>query len=214
MRVPSQSDPAIADPAVFSGIAVKSANKIGTNVVNRLNEDVGNVENIVIDVLTGRIVYALLSFGGVLGLGEKLYATTWKALRFDKEIKSTCSTQTGNRSSSHQASIKNPGPIYGQLEPACASVLRLCTGMGCVVERLCQSEMYSHSWCFVCRRVVRVCYPQGVMNSASKTPPTWSSSPPMSSKLRRAALYAYQDSMLQVLCRATVSWPKPIDRHI
>lgn len=87
MRIPSQSDPAIAEPAVFSGIAMKSANIIGINVVNPLKEDVGNVENIVINVLTGRIVYALLSFGGVLGLGEKLYATTWKALRFDKEIK-------------------------------------------------------------------------------------------------------------------------------
>ena len=70
MRVPSQSDPAIADPAAFSGVVVKSANIIGTNVVNRLNEDVGNVEDIVIDVLSGRIVYAVLSFGGFLGLGK------------------------------------------------------------------------------------------------------------------------------------------------
>ena len=85
MRVPSQSEPAIADPAAFSGVVVKSANIIGTHVVNRLNEDVGNLEDIVMDVLSGRIVYAVLSFGGFLGLGEKLYAVPWKALRFDKE---------------------------------------------------------------------------------------------------------------------------------
>lgn len=87
MRDPSQSEPAIADSAAFSGVVVKSANIIGTNVVNRLNDDVGNVEDIVIDVLTGRIVYAVLSFGGFLGLGEKHYAVPWKAMRFDKEIK-------------------------------------------------------------------------------------------------------------------------------
>ena len=52
-----------------------------------MNEDMGNVEDIVIDVLTGRIVYAVLSFGGFLGLGEKLYAVPWKALRYVKEMK-------------------------------------------------------------------------------------------------------------------------------
>lgn len=81
------SDSPIVDPAAFSGVAVKSANIVGTRVVNRMNEDMGNVEDIVIDVLTGRIVYAVLSFGGFLGLGEKLYAVPWKALRYVKEMK-------------------------------------------------------------------------------------------------------------------------------
>ena len=81
------SDSPIVDPAAFSGVAVKSANIVGTRVVNRMNEDMGNVEDIVIDVLTGRIVHAVLSFGGFLGLGEKLYAVPWKALRYVKEMK-------------------------------------------------------------------------------------------------------------------------------
>lgn len=87
VSAPSHSDAAIADPAAFSGVVVKTANIIGTNVINRLNEDVGNVEDIVINVLTGCIVYAVLSFGGFLGLGEKLYAVPWKALRYDREMK-------------------------------------------------------------------------------------------------------------------------------
>ena len=61
-------------------------------VVNRLNEDVGNVEDVVIDALNVRIVYAVLSFGGFFGLGEKLYAAPWKACVTTRKCKSMCST--------------------------------------------------------------------------------------------------------------------------
>ena len=40
----------------------------------------GRVEHIVIDVQRGRIAYAVLTFGGFLGLGEKLFAIPWNAL--------------------------------------------------------------------------------------------------------------------------------------
>ncbi len=66
MSDPGQTDPAITDPAAFSRVDVKSAKIIGAMVVNRLNEDVGNVEDVVIDALNGRIVYAVLSFGASL----------------------------------------------------------------------------------------------------------------------------------------------------
>ena len=82
MSDPSQTDPAIMDPTAFSRVNVKSANIIGTMVVNRLNEDVGNVEDVVIDALNGRIVHAVLSFGGFLGLGEKLYSVPWACTEF------------------------------------------------------------------------------------------------------------------------------------
>ena len=92
MTDPGQTDPAIMDPTAFSRVVVKSANIIGTMVVNRLNEDVGNVEDVVIDALNGRIVYAVLSFGGFFGLGEKLYAVPWKAYVTTRKCKSMCST--------------------------------------------------------------------------------------------------------------------------
>ena len=82
----SQSNPAIADPAAFSGLAVKTSNIIGTKVVNRQNEDLGKVEEVVIDVFNGRIGYLVLSFGGFLGMGEKLYAVPWKALHYNKDL--------------------------------------------------------------------------------------------------------------------------------
>lgn len=82
----SQTNPAIADSAAFSGLAVKTSRIIGTNVVSTKNEDLGKVEEVVIDVFNGRIAYLVLSFGGFLGMGEKLFAVPWKALHYDNEL--------------------------------------------------------------------------------------------------------------------------------
>jgi hypothetical protein len=41
-----------------------------------------------IDIPSGRVAYAVLSFGGVLGMGNKLFAVPWSALRVDEDEKS------------------------------------------------------------------------------------------------------------------------------
>jgi hypothetical protein len=46
----------------------------GTEVVNSAGESLGEIEHIMLDVPGGRIAYAVLSFGGFLGVGEKLFA--------------------------------------------------------------------------------------------------------------------------------------------
>lgn len=56
---------------------------IGTNVVNAQNESLGNIEDVVADAASGRITYAVLSFGGFLGMGDKYFAIPWEALRFN-----------------------------------------------------------------------------------------------------------------------------------
>lgn len=56
---------------------------IGNAVVNRDAEDLGKVTEIMLDVLGGRVSYAVLSFGGFLGMGNKLFAVPWAALRLD-----------------------------------------------------------------------------------------------------------------------------------
>lgn len=81
----NQSNSPIADPVAFSGLAIPTDNIVGTKVVNRQNEDLGRVEEVVIDVINGRIAFLVLSFGGFLGVGEKLYAVPWKALHYEKE---------------------------------------------------------------------------------------------------------------------------------
>jgi sporulation protein YlmC with PRC-barrel domain len=55
----------------------------GDKVVNRQKEVLGTIEHLMIDVEKGRIAYAVLSFGGFLGMGDKLFAIPWSALRVD-----------------------------------------------------------------------------------------------------------------------------------
>jgi hypothetical protein len=46
----------------------------GDKVVNRQKENLGTIEHLMIDVETGRVAYAVLSFGSFLGMGDKLFA--------------------------------------------------------------------------------------------------------------------------------------------
>jgi sporulation protein YlmC with PRC-barrel domain len=56
----------------------------GDNVVNKAGEDVGKIDEIMIDTSTGRVAYAVLSFGGFLGMGDKLFAIPWSRLSLDE----------------------------------------------------------------------------------------------------------------------------------
>jgi len=53
---------------------------IGADVENRQGEDLGDVTDVVIDPQNGRVAYAVLAFGGFLGLGEKYFAVPFAAL--------------------------------------------------------------------------------------------------------------------------------------
>jgi len=54
----------------------------GARVHNQTGEDLGKIEEIMLDPDTGDIAYAVLSFGGFLGMGDKLFAIPWRALQF------------------------------------------------------------------------------------------------------------------------------------
>ena len=56
---------------------------IGNDVSNHLDEDLGDIKEIMLDVASGQVAYAVLSFGSFLGLGEKLFAVPWSALTLD-----------------------------------------------------------------------------------------------------------------------------------
>lgn len=62
---------------------VVSASKIiGEAVENRQKENLGKIHELVIDAKEGRLAYAVLSFGGFMGMGNKLFALPWKAFEF------------------------------------------------------------------------------------------------------------------------------------
>jgi len=59
----------------------------GNKVVNADGDDLGDMEHIMLDVPSGRVAYAVLSFGGFLGMGDKLFAIPWHALILDADNK-------------------------------------------------------------------------------------------------------------------------------
>jgi sporulation protein YlmC with PRC-barrel domain len=54
---------------------------VGLPVYNPNNQDIGKIEDLVISPATGRVRYAVMSFGGFLGVGNKLFAVPWSELR-------------------------------------------------------------------------------------------------------------------------------------
>ncbi len=68
---------------VISASSVK-----GSNVWNYTGEKLGNIDDVMFDMESGRITYALLSFGGFLGFGDKLFAVPWAALEPNPDEKS------------------------------------------------------------------------------------------------------------------------------
>jgi sporulation protein YlmC with PRC-barrel domain len=59
----------------------------GDSVKNSAGEGLGKVDEIMIDIPTGRVAYAVLSFGGFLKMGNKLFAVPWDVLAVDEDQK-------------------------------------------------------------------------------------------------------------------------------
>lgn len=55
----------------------------GTDVYNMAGEKLGTIEDLVLDKINGSVQFAVLSFGGFLGLGDKHYPLPWSALNYD-----------------------------------------------------------------------------------------------------------------------------------
>lgn len=86
-----QQTPIIRDPQDTShgpGPEIMAARTLdGNDVYNLSNEKLGSIEDIMLDVPQGRIAYAVLSRGGILGMGDKLFAIPWNALTLDTQRK-------------------------------------------------------------------------------------------------------------------------------
>ena len=64
------------------GDIVPAKSVLGSTVVNADYQDLGRIEDLVLDAGAGRIAYAVLSFGGFLGVGDKYFAIPWYAFQF------------------------------------------------------------------------------------------------------------------------------------
>jgi hypothetical protein len=64
-----------------------ASNKVeGTAVYNRQGERLGTVHNFMVDKYTGQVAYAVMSFGGFLGLGESYHPLPWRVLTYDTNM--------------------------------------------------------------------------------------------------------------------------------
>lgn len=73
-----------SDTATGPGPDIMAASTLeGNRVLSSDDQDLGKIEEIMLDVQRGRIAYAVLSSGGVLGLGDKLLALPWSSLTLD-----------------------------------------------------------------------------------------------------------------------------------
>jgi PRC-barrel domain. len=69
--------------AAHAGPVLSSSTLTGDSVRNPEGEDLGDIKDLMIDTASGNVEYAVLSFGGLLGMGDKLFAVPWKSLRVD-----------------------------------------------------------------------------------------------------------------------------------
>ena len=57
----------------------------GTRVYSTNGDHIGHIERVMIGKLDGKVAYAVLGFGGFLGIGEKYHSIPWSLLDYDKE---------------------------------------------------------------------------------------------------------------------------------
>jgi sporulation protein YlmC with PRC-barrel domain len=64
--------------------AIRAKKVIGTTVKDRSGERVGEIEDVVLDKQSNNIMFGVVSFGGVLGIGEKYHPVPWSSLNYDE----------------------------------------------------------------------------------------------------------------------------------
>jgi hypothetical protein len=58
----------------------------GTHVFGSDREQIGHIDHLMIDKLSGNVAYAVMNFGGFLGMGEEQHPLPWKSLRYDTSL--------------------------------------------------------------------------------------------------------------------------------
>jgi sporulation protein YlmC with PRC-barrel domain len=65
--------------------AIRASKVIGSSVFNTTGEKIGKVEDVVLDKTSSNILFAVIGFGGVLGMNEKFHPLPWSTLDYEKQ---------------------------------------------------------------------------------------------------------------------------------
>ena len=76
----------INDPKDTHGHAIAASQVNGTNVYNTAGEKLGSVYDVILDKVSGKAEYAVMSFGGFLGIGDRYHPLPWSQLRYDTDL--------------------------------------------------------------------------------------------------------------------------------
>jgi hypothetical protein len=71
--------------SITSGLLIAADKVKGTDVYNPAGDSLGTIDDIMIDKASGRSIYAVMSFGGFLGLGEKYHPLPWSILKYNED---------------------------------------------------------------------------------------------------------------------------------
>ena len=71
--------------SITTGTLIAADKVKGTDVYNLAGDKLGSVDDIMIDKVSGRAIYAVMSFGGFLGMGEKFHPLPWAKLKYDAQ---------------------------------------------------------------------------------------------------------------------------------
>ena len=69
-----------------TGSLIGSDKVEGTNVYGADKSKIGEIDRVMIDKITGKVAYAVMSFGGFLGMGEDYYPVPWPMLKYDTNL--------------------------------------------------------------------------------------------------------------------------------
>lgn len=86
----STSQASVSENQLAAGVSDKAliaADRVsGTTVYNQSGEKLGKIEDVAIEKVDGEVAYAILSFGGFLGLGSRYYPVPWRMLSYSTEM--------------------------------------------------------------------------------------------------------------------------------
>jgi sporulation protein YlmC with PRC-barrel domain len=97
--------------------AIRAKKVLGTDICNPAGEKIGKVEDLVLDKLSNNIMFAIVGFGGFLGIGQKYHPIPWSSLEYDPDegsyvVDFTKEQLTAAPSDTMEELIRNDGLAY------------------------------------------------------------------------------------------------------
>jgi sporulation protein YlmC with PRC-barrel domain len=88
----------------------------GANVYNTRGESVGSINDVMIDKQSGKTAYAVVSFGGFLGMGSDYYPVPWSTLKYDTRLGGYVTNLTKDRLQGAPSYARDADPGWGDRE--------------------------------------------------------------------------------------------------